>query len=390
LSGSSGGNVATSQDGITWDNTKNINIPFDVRIIAYNGVDTNVAGGSKNGKIGGTNFLYWSNDGINWNPSNNVLLEDFTYVDWNGTHFVSGGDPIRGSTTNLTYSIDSKNWTASNYDANNEIVGTINGITSIPIFTETVIIEALLTVDNINVVSLLEAGTITTSGLCTADSLKVTTSLDTATANVSGLCTANSLNVTTSLDTATANISGLCTADSLNVTTSLDTATANVSGLCTADSLNVTTSLKAGTITAPLATIDTLTVSTLKVKNLSDTLIADVWRNDQFYSFTNGLVYSLISDDAVVNSVSFINIPTTIDQSYIFTFIIQPSVANSPYYIRPSTNNVSVNGVSIPLYGLQNASLAGNYTYLVQQISIIYNLYATDPQFIALTSVSSY
>jgi hypothetical protein len=148
--------------------------------------------------------------------------------------------------------------------------------------------------------------------------------------------------------------------------------------------------LEAETITAPLATIDTLTVSTLKAKNSSDTLTADFWRNDQVYSYTNGMVYSLISDDAVVNSVSVINIPTTINQSYIFTFIIQPSIANSPFYIKSNTNTIKVNDVSIPLYGLQNVSLPANYTYLVQQISIIYNLYATDPKFIALTSVSGY
>jgi hypothetical protein len=131
LSGSSGGNVATSQDGITWDNTQNINIPFDIRVIAYNGVDTYVAVGSKNGNIGGTNFAYWSNDGLTWNPANNVLLGECFYVDWNGTSFVVGGSPISGSTTNIIYSIDGKNWTASNYDANNGIVGVLNGITSI-------------------------------------------------------------------------------------------------------------------------------------------------------------------------------------------------------------------------------------------------------------------
>jgi hypothetical protein len=299
------------------------------------------------------------------------------------------------ATVNITglCSADSLNVTTSLDTATANVSGlcsadSLNVTTSLD--TATANVSGLCSADSLNVTTSLDTATANVSGLCTADSLKATTSVDTATITATGLCTADSLNVTTSLDTATANVSGLCTADSLNVTTSLDTATITATGLCTADSLNVTTSLEAGTITAPLATIDTLTVSTLNVKNLSDTLTADFWRNDQVYSFSNGLVYSLISDDAVVNSVSFINIPTTINQSYIFTFIIQPSVANSPYYIRTSTNNVSVNGVSIPLYGLQNASLAGNYTYLVQQISIIYNLYATDPQFIALTSVSSY
>jgi hypothetical protein len=128
----------------------------------------------------------------------------------------------------------------------------------------------------------------------------------------------------------------------------------------------------------------------LKSTQTSDTLTSEVFRADQTYSITNGMVYSLISDATAVNSVSFINIPTTVNQSYIFTFILKPSTANSPYFIRPNTNNININGVSIPLYGLQNASLPGKYTYLVQQISIIYNLYASSPQFIALTSISAY
>jgi hypothetical protein len=134
-----------------------------------------------------------------------------------------------------------------------------------------------------------------------------------------------------------------------------------------------------------------LTVSNLfKSTQTSDTLTTDFWRTDQVYSFTNGMVYSKISESTAVNSVSFINIPTTINQSYIFTFIIQPSVVNSPFFIKSNTNTINVNGVAIPLYGLQNVSLPANYTYLVQQISIIYNLYAADPKFLALTSISAY
>jgi hypothetical protein len=139
-----------------------------------------------------------------------------------------------------------------------------------------------------------------------------------------------------------------------------------------------------------LGTFKDLTVSTLKAKNSSDTSTADFWRQDQVYSFSNGMVYSLISDGTAVNSVSFINIPTTVNQSYIFTFILQPSIVNSPYYIKSNTNTININGVAIPLYGLQNITLPAKYTYLVQQISIIYNLYATSPQFIALTSISAY
>jgi hypothetical protein len=141
-----------------------------------------------------------------------------------------------------------------------------------------------------------------------------------------------------------------------------------------------------------LATLYTLTVEKLlEAKQSTDTLTSVVFQSNQSYSFNNGMVYSIISDSTTMNSVSFIDILTTINQSYMFTFILRPSNANSPYYIRPSSNSINVNGVSIPLYGLQNVVLPTSYTYLVQQISIIYNIYSSPPpQFIALTSVSAY
>jgi hypothetical protein len=121
-----------------------------------------------------------------------------------------------------------------------------------------------------------------------------------------------------------------------------------------------------------LAKFKNLTASgLLKSTQTSDTLTAEFWRTDQVYSFTNGMVYSIISDATAVNSVSFINVPETTNQSYIFTFIMQPSIANSPYYIKSNSNTINVNGVSIPLYGLQNVSLPAKYTYLVQQISYL-------------------
>ena len=140
-----------------------------------------------------------------------------------------------------------------------------------------------------------------------------------------------------------------------------------------------------------LATLDTLTVAKLlKSKQSTDTLTSGVFQSNQSYSFNNGMVYSIISDSTTVNSVSFIDIPTTINQSYIFTFILRPSSVNSPFYIKPSSNTINVNGVSISLYGLQNVTLPTNYTFLVQQISIIYNIHSSSPQFVALTSVSGY
>jgi hypothetical protein len=209
--------------------------------------------------------------------------------------------------------------------------------------------------------------TVDFKSLLTVDDITVNTSAAFNNVSVSGLLTGN--------------VSGENITSSTLATVKDLTATGLISGNVSATNIEV----------SDLAKFKNLTASgLLKSTQTSDTLTADFWRTDQVYSFSNGMVYSLISDATAINSVSFINIPTTINQSYIFTFIIQPSVANNPYYIKSNTNTININTVSIPLYGLQNVSLPANYTYLVQQISIIYNLYATDPKFIALTSISAY
>jgi hypothetical protein len=177
----------------------------------------------------------------------------------------------------------------------------------------------------------------------------------------------------------------------INASTLLD-----VSGLASFKDITATQKITSGNIDATNISISTLTTvkditatGQLKVKQSTDTLTSDIFRSDQLYSFSNGMVYSIISDATTVNSVSFINIPTTTNQSYIFTFILQPSAVKSPYYIKPRSNTVVVNGVSVPLYGLTNVVLPSSYKYLVQQISIIYDIYAGS-NFFALTSVSAY
>jgi hypothetical protein len=136
-----------------------------------------------------------------------------------------------------------------------------------------------------------------------------------------------------------------------------------------------------------LATMKDVTISgLLEAKQSSDSIFNSTFTADQSFSLLNGMVYFILSDTTQVNSVSFSDIPTDINQSYIFTFIMKPSAVNSPYYIKPSSNTILVNGTSVPLYGLQNVSLPANYTYLVQQISVIY----VENGFISLTSVAGY
>jgi hypothetical protein len=135
-----------------------------------------------------------------------------------------------------------------------------------------------------------------------------------------------------------------------------------------------------------LATINDLTVAKLfKAKQTCDTVTKATFSANQEYDFSNGMVYSLVSDTTSVNSVSFINIPDLANQSYIFTFIFKPIQANSPYYIN--TNSILVNDIPTTLHGNQNVSLPQNYTYLVQQITIIYE---ENKNVFALTSVASY
>jgi hypothetical protein len=206
------------------------------------------------------------------------------------------------------------------------------------IFQNTVDIKSLLTVDNIKV-----------NTLATLENISVTGNI---TGNVTGNITGN----------VTGNING------------------NVTGNLVSTNIQV----------SDLGTFKNMTASgLLQCRQSSDTLTTDIFRSDQLYSFSNGMVYSIISDATTVNSVSFINIPTDTNKTYIFTFILQPSAVNSPYYIKPSSNTIVVNNVSVPLYGLSNVVLPSSYTYMVQQISIIYDIYAGG-NFFALTSVSAY
>jgi hypothetical protein len=104
-----GGNIWTSDDGIIWDTSKNISLPFNVTCIAYNNYGTYVAVGKSDSNI---NSYYWSNNLINWYlPNNNLMGTVINWVDWNGKYFTIGGNDTNGVC--IIYSSDGKNWTAS-------------------------------------------------------------------------------------------------------------------------------------------------------------------------------------------------------------------------------------------------------------------------------------
>ena len=142
---------------------------------------------------------------------------------------------------------------------------------------------------------------------------------------------------------------------------------------------------------AGLATVSNLSVSALlSAKQATDTIVSATFSAAQTYSFLTGMVYTLTSNSTTTTTLAITDLPTTPQQSYIFTFIIQPTTTNSPYWIKPNTNFISANGISTPLYGLQNIALPAAYTYIVQQVTVINSSTTTTPSFIAFTSLSAY
>jgi sugar lactone lactonase YvrE len=100
------------------------------------------------------------------------------------------------------------------------------------------------------------------------------------------------------------------------------------------------------------------------------------------------MVYTLASNDTPMTSLSINDIPDTPLKSYNFTFIIQPITVDSPYYLKPPTDVIIINGKKTPFYGLENVSLPATYTYLIQEIKVINTSTTATPSFSAFTNVS--
>ena len=135
---------------------------------------------------------------------------------------------------------------------------------------------------------------------------------------------------------------------------------------------------------------NTLAISTLKAKQNINTFSITTFASSMTFDFTVNMIYSMDITSLLSSSLFFTNIPTTAQQSYIFTFLIKPT-ANSKFFINPINNLISVNGVStIPVYGSSNISLPSIFNFIVQQITIINTSTTTTPNYIALTSVTAY
>jgi hypothetical protein len=70
--------------------------------------------------------------------------------------------------------------------------------------------------------------------------------------------------------------------------------------------------------------------------------------------------------------------------------MIQPITSDSPYYLKPPTDVIVINGKKTPFYGLETVSLPATYTYLIQEIKVINTSTTSIPSFSAFTNVTGF
>jgi hypothetical protein len=200
----------------------------------------------------------------------------------------------------------------------------------------------------------------------------------------------NGVNITgmLSLGNSGMTVSGKISTTLLTVSTDASFNTINASGLSTLSTIHAltigcnsiaTTSIDASGSIQSLQSSDSLNTSQVFAVNMT-------------FDYTAGMVYYLPTSNLTQSQIFFTNIPGTPNKSYIFTFILKPSTASNPWYLKPSGNHVRVNGGYGTLSGLQSGQviLPTSYTYLIQQITIFSIGTLDTPVFFAVSSVSSY
>jgi hypothetical protein len=108
-----------------------------------------------------------------------------------------------------------------------------------------------------------------------------------------------------------------------------------------------------------------------------------------------GMVYNLTTTSDAITSLSLTDIPTTSQQTYVFTFVLQPSTIDSPWYLQPPTNFIDITPIGgssmvVPIYGISNVVFPVSYTYILQTITVVNTSTTTSPNFISFLSVSAY
>ena len=141
---------------------------------------------------------------------------------------------------------------------------------------------------------------------------------------------------------------------------------------------------------AIITNFNTLVTNSIKSKQNIDSFTPSTFSASMTFDFNLNMIFSMDISVLQNSSVSFLNIPITPSQTYIFTFLIKPTL-NSKFFINPLNNIISVNDfANIPIYGISNVSLPNLFTFIIQQITIINTSSTAIPNFISITSVTAY
>ena len=141
---------------------------------------------------------------------------------------------------------------------------------------------------------------------------------------------------------------------------------------------------------AIITNFNSLVVNSIKSKQTIDSFTQFTFSNSMSFDFNTSMIFSMDTSVLQNSSVSFLNIPIAPLQSYVFTFLIKPTL-NSKFFINPLNNLINVNEfTNVPIYGISNVSLPNLFTFLIQQITIINTSSTAIPNFISITSVTAY
>ena len=141
---------------------------------------------------------------------------------------------------------------------------------------------------------------------------------------------------------------------------------------------------------AIITNFNSLVVNSIKSKQTIDSFTQFTFSNSMSFDFNTSMIFSMDISVLQISSISFVNIPITPLQTYIFTFLVKPTL-NSKFFINPLNNLINVNEfTNVPIYGISNVSLPNLFTFLIQQITIINTSSTSVPNFISITSVTAY
>ena len=141
---------------------------------------------------------------------------------------------------------------------------------------------------------------------------------------------------------------------------------------------------------AIITNFNSLVVNSIKSKQTIDSFAQFTFSNSMSFDFNTSMIFSMDISVLQNSSISFVNIPITPLQTYIFTFLIKPTI-NSKFFINPTNNLINVNEITtVPIYGISNVSLPILFTFIIQQVTIINTSSTTIPNFISITSVTAF